>query len=165
MSRFQPHLLLFALLATTFAADGQSCYWRSQSQIISEPSGWFACNNTDTEAGGAQLCCLNGAYCGEDSICHTSDSGGGRSDESEPPTPRNATTELQGPGIHALTTTKAPAGSSAAAQTALTATLYAANPALATRRHGSSTTSPSSFGTAVAAVDATAHLPRRPSRR
>jgi hypothetical protein len=60
--------LRFALLAN--AAD--NCYWRSSNTINAMTSpGWFACNNTQVQPGGAQLCCIGGSQCGEDSICHS----------------------------------------------------------------------------------------------
>ncbi|KAF2716044.1 hypothetical protein K431DRAFT_308099 [Polychaeton citri CBS 116435] len=68
---------LLALLAFAHVALSQSCYWRSNDQTTVVSDGWFACNNTQTTADGAQLCCLNGASCGEDSICYTPTSSGG----------------------------------------------------------------------------------------
>ncbi|KAK1810847.1 hypothetical protein LTR12_014806 [Friedmanniomyces endolithicus] len=59
--------LLFAFLPASTSAD--NCYWRSQ-YIINDVTGWFACNNTQVKSGGAQLCCLNGAQCGADSLCY-----------------------------------------------------------------------------------------------
>lgn len=49
-----------------------TCYWRSGSTVQAEVDGWFACNNTKVDSGGAQLCCKTGSQCGEDSICHGS---------------------------------------------------------------------------------------------
>ncbi|KAK1093879.1 hypothetical protein LTR48_001437 [Friedmanniomyces endolithicus] len=66
--------LPFAFLASSTSAD--NCYWRSQN-IINNVTGWFACNNTQVKSGGAQLCCLNGAHRGEDSLCYMPGGTGG----------------------------------------------------------------------------------------
>ncbi|EMC93810.1 hypothetical protein BAUCODRAFT_36264 [Baudoinia panamericana UAMH 10762] len=61
-------LLLSSLLIPSVL--GQNCFWRASNTIQAPGSGWFACNNTQVKAGGAQLCCIVGSQCGEDSICH-----------------------------------------------------------------------------------------------
>ncbi|KAM0718441.1 hypothetical protein Q7P37_005511 [Cladosporium fusiforme] len=63
------HLFPLALLAINlaFSSAADNCFWRSQKQI--NPINWFACNNTEVEEGGAQLCCIQGSQCGQDSIC------------------------------------------------------------------------------------------------
>lgn len=61
--------IVVALLTARLASAAQNCFWRSNDQINAMGSGWFACNNTQVEEGGAQLCCINGSKCGQDSIC------------------------------------------------------------------------------------------------
>lgn len=69
-------LLTFLYFATNGVAD--TCYVRASDQIAAQPSpGWSACNNTQGQADGVKLCCMSTSTCGEDSICRTSDSGGG----------------------------------------------------------------------------------------
>jgi len=68
---------LTLIAATAVPAAAEQCFWRGGSAIVAESSGWFACNNTQVTAGGAQLCCLTGSYCGEDSICHFDGTDGG----------------------------------------------------------------------------------------
>lgn len=76
-----PLLLLLSLLPSALSSSSQVCYWANQNTVSVEDasSAWFACNNTQLRAGGAQLCCLNGGQCGEDSICHTVSSSDGGS--------------------------------------------------------------------------------------
>ena len=66
---------IYALLFL-FSQSWATCYWRSLNNV-GTPTGWFPCPNTEKSPGGAELCCLNGAQCGEDSICHIQSSGGG----------------------------------------------------------------------------------------
>ncbi|KAK4543676.1 hypothetical protein LTR36_005321 [Oleoguttula mirabilis] len=66
-----PLAALFFCLGDMVVADtADNCYWRGNNTINAEP-GWFACTNTQVNPGGAQLCCIDGAQCGEDSICHS----------------------------------------------------------------------------------------------
>ena len=64
-------LTLINLLATPIAAAGDDCYWRASNTITPVSPGWFACNNTQVQPSGAQLCCISGSQCGEQSICHS----------------------------------------------------------------------------------------------
>ncbi|KAM0705972.1 hypothetical protein Q7P35_007332 [Cladosporium inversicolor] len=45
-----------------------NCFWRSKNQIHAA-DGWFACDNTQVVGSRAQLCCITGSQCGQDSIC------------------------------------------------------------------------------------------------
>ncbi|CAK4031565.1 Hypothetical predicted protein [Lecanosticta acicola] len=64
-------LLCSYIAVTTAQTPDNQCFWKNSAGIVSESTqGWHVCNNTKTTATGASLCCLNGAQCGEDSICH-----------------------------------------------------------------------------------------------
>lgn len=66
----------FVLCILSVLVRGQTCYWRRQDQVIFKDHGdWFACNNTATHNGGAELCCRNDSECGESSICKAPDEG------------------------------------------------------------------------------------------
>lgn len=69
-STISSSLGLLSLLLALSAAASDNCFWRSNNTINAEGDGWFACNNTQINPGGAQLCCIAGSQCGEDSICH-----------------------------------------------------------------------------------------------
>lgn len=63
-------LVTVALTVTKMTAAADNCFWRSNRQINAMDSpGWFACNNTEVRESGAQLCCIAGSTCGQDSIC------------------------------------------------------------------------------------------------
>jgi hypothetical protein len=62
-------LAIIAVLAVSEAMASDSCFWRSKNQINAMDDGWFACNNTQVANGRAQLCCIKGSQCGQDSIC------------------------------------------------------------------------------------------------
>jgi len=76
MSQYFCFRHFFYALLFLFSQSWATCYWRSSSNV-GTPTGWFPCPNTEKTPGGAELCCLNGAQCGEDSICHTQGSDGG----------------------------------------------------------------------------------------
>ena len=70
-----PHVYTLASALFAAAAIAQTpptqCFWKGGNNIVAEGyPGWFACNNTQVQPGGANLCCLNDSECGEDSICH-----------------------------------------------------------------------------------------------
>jgi hypothetical protein len=60
-------LAITATLVVGKAVAADNCFWRSNNQI--NAIDWFACNNTEVTPGGAQLCCIQGSQCGQDSIC------------------------------------------------------------------------------------------------
>jgi len=68
-------LALCCLLAAVSATTADNCYWRSRNTINAMGNGWFACNNTQVNSDGAQLCCIGGDHCGKDSICHSDAAG------------------------------------------------------------------------------------------
>jgi hypothetical protein len=61
-------LAMIAVLAVSKVMASDNCFWRSKNQIHAM-DGWFACNNTQVANGKAQLCCIPGSHCGQDSIC------------------------------------------------------------------------------------------------
>ncbi|GAB7334519.1 hypothetical protein MBLNU13_g06506t1 [Cladosporium sp. NU13] len=62
-------LAIIAVLAVSKAMASDNCFWRSKNHINAMDDGWFACNNTQVVNGRAQLCCIKGSQCGQDSIC------------------------------------------------------------------------------------------------
>lgn len=72
-SSFAALLLLGA--STAFAQSNDTCYRKSNNQVRPQPSGWFACEGTEEQSGGIQLCCINGSECGPDSICRREGTG------------------------------------------------------------------------------------------
>ena len=68
------HLAVALLLAIEFASADQ-CYWKATDQARKD-GNWFSCGtNTAQKSGGAELCCMTGSECGEDSICRASSNG------------------------------------------------------------------------------------------
>ena len=69
-----PQRLLFvaAILATFFFSSlvEATCWCRQDGNIIDCSTTETACPNSSSVDGGAQLCCVTGDTCGEDSLCH-----------------------------------------------------------------------------------------------
>lgn len=76
MSQYFCFRHFFYALLFLFSQSWATCYWRSSNKV-GTPTDWSPCPNTEKSPGGAELCCINGAQCGEDSICHTQGSDGG----------------------------------------------------------------------------------------
>ena len=66
-------LLPFPLLAlASLVSPAESACYVAAFGVVGEEDGWVACSGTASSAGGVESCCLRGADCGEDGICHIS---------------------------------------------------------------------------------------------
>lgn len=70
--RPQSMLFVAAILATLFFSSWveAACWCRRDGEIIDCSTRETACPKSSSVDGGAQLCCVTGDTCGEDSLCH-----------------------------------------------------------------------------------------------
>lgn len=67
----QSWLFVAAIFAPFFSSLAEAtCWCRQDGNIIDCSTTETACPNSSSVDGGAQLCCVSGDICGEDSLCH-----------------------------------------------------------------------------------------------